>query len=166
MSDLKDLENSALGKYYARQNAKATNKPHRKNAKPEKDAVKEVCTWLKLNSFSFDIIEASNFDPVTGRLLKVSKATPGFSDIVATSPQGIACYIEVKAKGKRSTIRPHQEAFLKNKIQHSAFAICADSSDYLSKHFIKWLELRKKNSDYKQYLMNLFTKKSSKQLKL
>lgn len=139
--DLKKIQNSSLGKYLKKQ-GKKTKSTGRKSAKPEQKAVHEICLWLKTHGFSYDIVEASKFDRHLGRMVVDTKITPGHSDIVATDKYGFSCHIEVKAKGKRSTLKEHQKEFLKHKILNNGFAVCADSSEYLDRAYREWLRIK------------------------
>ena len=121
----------ALNKYSSKQ-IKSTNKPMRKkNTKPEKEVEKAVTRWLKDNGFSCNVVDSKAvYSTSSGRYMN-GKTDMGFSDIVGCTPNGLAVYIELKAKGKRSTLKIHQYDFLLNKINHGAFAVCVDSVDCL-----------------------------------
>lgn len=66
----------------------------------------------------------------SGRYLR-GKAEHGHSDLSSVTPTGIACFIEVKARGKRHTLRPSQWKFLMDRIEVGAFACCTDSAEML-----------------------------------
>jgi RecB family endonuclease NucS len=53
----------------------------------------------------------------------------GISDIIACSPQGRFTAIEVKAKGKLSTVSPLQQKYIDEVNAHNGIAFAADSLD-------------------------------------
>lgn len=128
------------------------SKPKRatKNSAPEKDFVKEVMIWLDTHSFSCHVVESrAVFNPKIGRYLS-SQAVPGFPDIVGCDQYGRSVWIEVKAPGKRSTVKPHQLDFLKGKIANNCFAVCIDSIQDLSTWYKEWMQV----GDGRQYLLS------------
>jgi hypothetical protein len=133
----------ALRKYYQRTaNRTSGAKPKRKNSKPEFELKKLVVKWLDEKSFSCDVVESKAvYCASAGRYLK-GQAKAGFSDIVGVTPcRGVACYIELKAPGKLSTLKAHQRDFLIAKIEHMAFACVVDSVKSLSELYEKWCAL-------------------------
>lgn len=130
----------ALKRYYERQNRRSTNrKPTRKNNKPEHEVKKAVMSWLVAHDFSCDVVESKAvYSEKADRYIR-GQATAGFSDIVGVCPCfGVACYIELKAPGRRSTLRGHQKDFLVEKIQRQAFACVTDSIEHLEEIYFKW----------------------------
>lgn len=124
----------ALESYYARQLAQLerVQSPRLKNAKPEEEVKRVVMAWLKEHGFSCHVVEAKAvYSKRAGRYVS-SQTTPGFSDIVGACPNGLAAFIELKAPGKRSTLREGQRAFLVEKIDKGAFAVCVDSVECLA----------------------------------
>ena len=130
MSDPLKGAREALNRYSEAQLPKE-HKPRRKNQKPEKITEKQVKIWLEKGGFSGHIVEAKGvFSQSQGRWTK-GQTDKGFSDIVGCDPNGWAIFIELKAKGKRKNLSPHQYLFLKDKIERGAFAIVTDSDTYL-----------------------------------
>jgi len=110
-------------------------KPRAKNKKPEKEVEKEVMAWLKRNAFYCHVVESKAvFSEKTGSYLH-GQATPGFPDVVGCAGDGTAVFIELKAKGKISTVSFKQYSFLRRAIEHNAFACVTDSEDDLK---FKW----------------------------
>ncbi|MCC6271585.1 MAG: hypothetical protein IT190_09940 [Microbacteriaceae bacterium] len=130
----------ALNKFYAKQTS--TLKPKRKNKTPEADFKKEAMAWLNSKGFSVHSIESKAvYSRAAGRYLR-GQTDSGVSDIVGVTPIfGIACFIELKAPGKRSTLKLHQRQFLLGKIEKYAFSICTDSIDHLLNTFSRWAEM-------------------------
>lgn len=123
-----------LEKYFNKQARK--NDPLRKKRKysrPEKQVEKEVMAWLKDHDFSCHVVEAKAvYSPSAGIYLN-SQAEPGMSDVIGCTPDGRGCFIELKARDRRSALKDHQRRFLLSKISRGAFACVVDSVEYLEK---------------------------------
>jgi hypothetical protein len=136
----------ALYAYYSKQ-AKKSLKPRRKskNASPENDFKAEIVNWLESQNFLINVVESKAVYSVSaGRYLR-GQTEAGFSDLVGVTPyRGVACFIELKAPGKRTTLREAQRAFLISKINHQAFAVCVDSIDSFRTVYVAWLDLIQK----------------------
>jgi hypothetical protein len=138
MSDLKKRVESAMLNFSKKQ---LPNKKRAKNRNVEGPVVLEIKNKLFELGFSLDIVEAkATWNERAGRYMS-SQAVPGFPDLCGTGPDGESVWIEVKARGKRYTIRPAQFNFLLEKIKQGAFAVCADSSAYVIDCFNKWKTL-------------------------
>lgn len=128
----------ALKKYFERQEKKLKGKySSRKNNRPEKDVEKEILTWAKRVGMDLHVIESKATYSAHGGYYG-SAVAPGFPDLVGNY-NNLVCYIELKAKGRRSTVRPKQFLFLEEKIKQSAFACVTDSVKHLEKLFSQWL---------------------------
>lgn len=155
----KDSTRQALYKYLDKQIKQS--KPKRKNKKPEKDVQYAVEQWLEKNGFDYDIVESKSvYHEASGRYLH-SQTTVGFSDIVGNDSHGIACFIELKAPGRRSTLRERQRDFLTKKIKSNCFAVVVDSPKLLADYYDEWIEIRRKKSKEgaRQFLLSLLPKK-------
>lgn len=109
-----------------------------KNKKPEKLVEHDVLKTSRYLSMSLDVVESkATFNKYANRYIK-GNAIKGFSDIVGCDENGIAIFIELKAKGKLKTLKPHQRSFLYNKICSNAFAVVVDSGDLLIEYYEKW----------------------------
>jgi hypothetical protein len=119
----------ALDAFYRREleRFERESRPRRKNQKPELEVQRQVLAWLKEHGFSCHVVESKATYNRTASRYVSSKTTPGFSDITGVTPNGVGCFIELKAPGRRSTLRHAQRAFLTDKIQLGAFAVCVDS---------------------------------------
>lgn len=108
--------------------------PRRKNARPEMDLVQKPCkAWFRRSGWSMFIIDAkAEWNAAAGTFISSSQVEPGFSDSVGCTPDGTAAFVEFKAPGKRATLKPHQRAFLEDKIRKGCFAICVDSVEGLA----------------------------------
>lgn len=133
----------ALDRYYAKQAKiidREMNPDKRKRYKaPEKKAVREILDWAAEYGFDLDVIEASKYDRHMQSMGEEDKVPVGFSDLCGVDRFGFACYIEVKANGRRSTVRPHQLDFLIRKIKSGAFACVADSAKYAHELYHRWI---------------------------
>lgn len=154
----------ALNRFYEREAKRASRKP-RKNQKPEFEFKKVCKRWLDENGWCCDVVESKavyNFE--AGRY-DHGQAEAGFSDIVGVTPYfGVAAFIELKAPGKRSTLKQHQRDFLLKKIEAGAFAVCIDSTELLDATFRTWCDLRqmRKFERAKSYLVEQLPKVKEK----
>jgi hypothetical protein len=145
---------SALYKYldkHARENQ--DKKPRRKNKTPEADLQKEIIINARKDGFEFYITDSSAKWNEEAQAYISDKFAEGMSDLTGDR-DGIACYVEVKAPGKRSTLKEHQREFLIEKINRGCFAMCADSYEDI---VITWNKWRQKGN-YKQYLIDCLPK--------
>ena len=127
----------------------------RKNKKPEKVLEKQVIAWAPLKHWDLTVVEAKSvFNPRLGMYLR-SQVEPGYSDISGNDNEGMAVYIELKSKGKRSTLSDTQRAFLTRKIFTNAFAVCVDSLDMLEENYKLW----RKFTTFDQNYLHLAVKK-------
>jgi hypothetical protein len=130
MDHKKRIQN-AVEKWSQRQLPMATYK--KKNKKPEADFMLELKKYLNETlNYSVDIVESKGvFNEEAGRYMH-GKTRPGFPDICGNTQDGQAVWIEVKAPGKRSTLRPDQREFLIEKIASNSLALVVDSIEYLN----------------------------------
>jgi len=137
---------SALTKYSQKQiksNKKKKKSTKRKGIAPEKQVEKEVMPWLKLNGFSCNVVESKAvYNPMLNRYVR-GQTDAGFPDIAGCTPYGYGAFIELKAKGTRRTLKEHQRAFLIEKIECGAFAVCVDGVECLREIYIKCSGLSK-----------------------
>lgn len=147
----------ALLKYHQRQLKSTKRTPRKKNKKPEKVVEKDCLDWLDKHGFSINVVESKAvYSKAAGNYIR-GQTVAGFPDLVGNDKDGHAVFIELKAPGKRSTIRPAQVDFLLNKIKTNCFAVCVDSVAYLSTAYALWSELEGENA--KEYLHSLLPKK-------
>jgi hypothetical protein len=138
--DVKKRVEKAMMKFAEKQLPK---KRRSKNENKEGPVVLEIKNALFAIGFSLDVVEAkATWNERAGRYMS-SQAVPGFPDLCGTGPDGESVWIEVKARGKRHTIRPTQFNFLLEKIKQGAFGVCADSSAYVIECFRKWKSLER-----------------------
>ena len=137
----------ALLKYHERMITPVT-RTHRKNKKPEKEVEKQVMAWLEQNDFSCHVVESKAvYNYQAGRYLK-GQTVSGMPDVIGVTPDGIGCFIELKAPGRRSRLREAQREFLETKIRRGAFSLCVDSVGYLSSAYDNWLQISKDNREH------------------
>jgi hypothetical protein len=160
---MSDSAMRALLSYNKKQIKKSVKKKKKRTGvTPEKMVEKDVMHWLSTNGFSCNVVESKAvYSAQSGRYLR-GQTDAGFPDICGCSPNGLGVFIELKAKGRRSTLKDHQRAFLIDKINRGAFAVCVDSVDCL-----RDISLKFKHSDHearKELLLNhLPVKKKAKE---
>lgn len=142
--DYKKGVQDALQNFYSKELKKDSPSKKRKNKAPEKQVVKAILTWGNDNGFDLDVIEASTFDRYKVSMAHDTKVVAGYSDISGNDRFGLACYIEVKAPGRRSTLRESQRFFLERKISSGAFACVTDNISHLHNLYHQWLVLKLK----------------------
>ena len=129
----------------------------RKNKKPEKVLEKQVIAWAPLKHWDLTVVEAKSvFNPRLGMYLR-SQVEPGYSDISGNDNEGMAVYIELKSKGKRSTLSDTPRTFLTRKIFTNAFAVCVDSLDMLEENYKLWRKFTTFDQK-KVYLLSILPK--------
>lgn len=138
MTDHKKRVEAAIGKWSQKQLDQNTPTKIRSNDKPEARFLLELKNYLTAKGWDMTIIEAkANYSEASGRYTSGAVAA-GYPDLSGNMPDGTAVYIEVKAPGKRSTIRPAQREFLLRKIKTNCFAICCDSIEYFERVYGEW----------------------------
>lgn len=146
---LKQRVKAALDRHFER-----TQKPKaprlKKNAKPEAVVETQLLAYMRGLGWSMDKVEAKAvFSKKANRYLR-GPAAPGFSDLVGNMPDGRAVFVEVKAPGRRSSLREEQRVFLSEKIGTNAFAVVVDSVARLEELLAGF----KRSSSPKAYLLN------------
>jgi hypothetical protein len=119
-------------------------RPKRKNSKPEFELTyKPVKKWLYENGFSCHRVESKAVRGPDGGFYR-GMAVAGMTDIVGCDPHGYGVFIELKAPGRRASLKPHQREFLVDKIKRGAFACCTDSVEHLSMTYEHWNKTKSK----------------------
>lgn len=130
----------------------------KRNASPEKLVEAKFKFFAHLNHWELDVIESKAQYNVAAGTYRKSKAAPeGFADMVGFSHNLEPVYLELKAPGKRHTVRDEQLVFLVKKIVRGAFAIVTDDPKHMTDHYNEWLE-KKKDPIYLLKLLNHRTK--------
>src|SRR5574343_142669 len=115
--------------------------PKRKNKSPEKDVQTAIMNKMReLGLFVFRV-EARALD--IGGNLSYSETSSGVSDLLAVSTTGQFLAVEVKASGRRSTLRYSQRVFLTSVIASNGFASVSDSVE----HFVSLWQTYQKTPD-------------------
>lgn len=140
----------AIENYYKRQ--EPSEEPRRKNEKPEAEVVQKILIWLKQNDFDAMTVEAKATYSVQRGGYTGRAASPGTPDIIGNYKTGLSCWIEAKAKGRRSTLRELQREFLIRKIQSNCFAVVVDSVECLENIWNQFRALP--HSDRQMFLLN------------
>jgi hypothetical protein len=133
----------ALNRFYKKHaKAVAPKKRRTKNAKPEFELKKLVMKWLINNGFNCNVVESKAvFSAAAGGYIR-GQTDAGFSDLVGVCPYaGIACFIELKAPGKRATLKEHQRKFLLDKATWFSFSVCVDSVELLESTYRTWVSM-------------------------
>lgn len=116
-------------------------KPARQgNKKPEKLVEEEIIAWCENYGWWVHVIDSkATYSPAAG-VYKKSKAAPkGFSDLVGITEAKEPCFIELKAKGKRSTASDDQLMFLIEAILKGGFACVTDRAEHLGEVYRRWI---------------------------
>lgn len=162
--DYKKRVTDALNNYYKKQ--EPSFKKKRKNAKPEKAVEQQILIWCRQKGFDVDVVESkSKFNTQTMRYTGRA-ASPGMSDIIGNTNNGLAVFIELKSKGRRvaSALAPKQREFLIRKIHTGCFAIMCDSIEYAENTWNQFLSLP--NAQRIEFLLNELPTPRDKQLNL
>ena len=150
---------SALLNYHARiwtSEKRSQSRRGKKNDKPEKVLEKSVLSWALLNGLNLHVIESKAvYSASAGRYLR-GQAEAGLPDLIGNI-QGLSAWIELKAKGRRGTLKEHQRLFLIRKIEQGCFACCIDSVDQLAELFESYFNTHV--SDRVQLLLDHLPKK-------
>lgn len=125
----------------------------KQNKSPEKLLEKQVLLWCRSKGWKVHVVEAKAvYSLAAGRYLN-SQIAPGFSDIIGVMDNGIFVAIELKAFGRRSTLRNNQRAFLEDCINHFGFGVCVDRVELLQEYYDTWSK-----SPSKEYLISVLPK--------
>ena len=127
------------------------------NARPEKQVEKVVMAWLNQNGFYCHVVESKAvYSQSAGRYLK-GQTVSGMPDIIGVGPHnGLGCFIELKAKGRRSTLSSNQKHFLKSVIELDAFAVCVDSETLIETYYREFTRLAVEDRQKsRRYLLSL-----------
>ena len=157
----KDSVKLALARYYQKQMGDNNRSPKRKNEKPEKLVERDVTAWCHSHKIDVSIVECKGvYNQKTNTFLH-GMTEPGYSDLSGNNQFGIAVFIELKAKGRRSTLRIKQEEFIIRKIKMGCFACVVDSSDLLDEIYYSWLKYYDANlfAEAKRYLISQMPKR-------
>ena len=123
-------------------------KTKRKNAKPEQLVEKEVDKWAKDAGWFFHKYEskAKHVQLAGGvSIHKTAGVNVGTPDRLGCSETGIFCAVELKAKGRRSTLSPEQREFLTGVIMNHGFGVVVDSAELLDEYWTRWCAFNKCN---------------------
>jgi hypothetical protein len=156
----------AMLKYLDRQIVKPSDKPKKKNQKPEKVTEKSVTDWLKIKKYPYNVVESKAvWNTYAGRYVN-GQVDSGYSDVsfvICDEPfNGIAGFIELKALGRRSTASEKQLDFLRERIVAGAFGCVTDRLEHLLGIYEKWYYLRLTNLEgSRQYLLSELPQKKS-----
>jgi hypothetical protein len=135
MSDYRKRIEDAITKHHAKTAKRKGVK--KKNGKPEQLVVKAVMEWGKRVGCDLHIVESKAvYSKAAGRYLH-TQTSESLPDIIGNW-KDLSLWIEVKAKGRRSTLKPHQKDFLERKIQQGCFAVCVDDVQDLDLIFQKF----------------------------
>ena len=136
-----------LDSFFSSNNPDFSQKFKKKNKSPERLVQDAIIKHLKnLGFFVFEIESKAIKTPKKGGgfFFRSAGAKKGTPDILGVSPSGQFVAIEVKAKGKRSTLRDEQRVFLNRVIDNNGFAMVCDSIEYFTEVFSGYQEARNK----------------------
>lgn len=116
------------------QKKKKTKKP----LKPEEIVEKELEAAFKEMGLDMTNVESKAIYSQNQERYVRGQAEDGFPDFAGNDQNGIACYVEAKARGRVSTLRPAQLRFLLRKAQAGCFACCVDRPEVLFSLYLAW----------------------------
>jgi len=118
----------------------------KRNKRPEKDLVKQILQLAPTLGLNLHCIESKAvFSQKLNRYIS-QQAQSGYPDLSGNNQIGQALYIEIKAPGKRSSLRALQREFLLKKIDQNCFAACVDSFELLRETYQEWLNAENKKA--------------------
>jgi len=135
MNDYKARITAAINKFETKN---VLPREHRKNEAPEKEVESECLDWFESIGASIDIYDSKAvWSQQYGGYLS-QKVIEGHSDLGGNFIDGIAAWVELKAKGKRYNVSIEQWDFLHDKIKTNSFACVTDSKNHLQQLYKKW----------------------------
>jgi hypothetical protein len=133
----KDSVRNAINNHYKRNEIKPAR---RKNKTPEKDVVREVMEWAGRHEVDLTIVDSrAVFNPITG--LYTSRCTSEVFPDLCGNYHSLAVFIEVKARGRRSTASDQQKQFLARKILQGCYAVVADCPEYIEETIAQFMAM-------------------------
>ena len=142
-----------LQKAVEKYSSRGLKKQTKKREHPEKELEKEVMTWAKEYGFDLTVVDSSGYGTWDNK--KVGEL--GVTDLIGNY-KALSVWIELKAKGKLSTIRYDQYKFLERKAQAGCFAVCVDSVDLLKEIWSQWLYKKTVGQGPIEYLLDVLPK--------
>jgi hypothetical protein len=143
---------------FMRKNDPAQKTPRPKNKKPESELTVEFLKHFKQHpNFSIHRYESKAvWSPDDGRYIS-TQVVPGHPDLAGCDSTGRAIYLELKAPGRRATVRDNQHQFLRHKIKLNCFCLVADSIEFFSTAYLQWSNLLKTGGevDAQEFLLKL-----------
>lgn len=139
----------AIAKFSEKQIKKQTTRK-RRNGSPEKELEKRIKPVIQsLGIFAVVVESKAVYSAAAGMYLS-GQTQAGFPDLVGLNNHGTFCAIELKAPGRRSTVRTHQSEFLLNVISRNGFACVTDSVEHFVGIYTKWIGA---NDEYKKSIL-------------
>ena len=120
----------------------------KKNLKPEKYIEKLVIAWCHKRSWFINVIESKAVYNIRAKRYLYGMAKKGHVDLVGSTDKGQYVAIELKAKGKLSTLRIEQWKFLYTTISKGGFGVVVDSDQMLDELWQSYQQA----SDKKKFL--------------
>lgn len=151
----------AINNYVKKNDPNSSTEPKRKNEKPEKEVEKAILQWAKNKGWFINKVESKAIYSKAFGNFHYSETKSGTPDLLGCNSQGVFVAIEVKAPGKRSTLRENQRAYLLEVIARGGFAYCCDNVETLNQVFSEWLNVNNR----KAYLLNLMPKEKESENK-
>lgn len=136
----KDSVKKSIERNYERNYKTKVQEKNKKNKKTEEQVVKNIYLSMKKAGFLPRIVESKAVYSLEVGSYLSSQVDPGTSDILAVSPEGFFVAVEVKSKGRRSTLKMHQKDFLLSVISRGGFACCSDSPEHFHYSYNSWIE--------------------------
>lgn len=121
----------AILRYHQKQLNQSTGRK-KKNDKPEKLVERDVMAWCKNAGFFVNVVESKAVYSAKAGIYHSGQTRAGTPDIIGCSNTGLFVAIELKARGRRNTLREAQREYICEVISRGGFACVVDSADYLA----------------------------------
>lgn len=134
--------------------------PKRRNEKPEKEVERQVLILAKSKNWFVKVIEAKGTYSEQAKRYMQGQVKKGTADIIGVDENGFHLEIELKAAGRRSTLKEHQRLNLIEVINRNGFGCVTDNHYHLNNLYCEWLLLNP--NQRRELLLNDLPKQSVK----
>lgn len=142
MSEFKKRVEEAMQKHHEKLWKQSLVQPRKeKNQTPELAEQMLVLNYLEsIGWLMTEVDSKAVYSEKLGTYVS-GNATVGTSDLVGCTESGLGSFVEMKAPGRRSTLKNHQREFLVERIYKGSFACCSDGVEHISGLIAAWNSL-------------------------
>lgn len=140
----------ALMRYYQKQIK--NNSQKKRNGTPEKLVEKDVVFWCKKSGWFVNVVESKAVFSAKSGIYHHGQTVQGTPDLLGCTNQGLFVAIELKAKGRLSTLRESQRKYICEVISRGGFSCVVDSADKLNEIWKSFIDSHNKKSTLMSYL--------------